>query len=245
MLKIDCITLAKNNFDVVELGHLEGKAVITLGSGSGAPTAEGRFHMSNGGMRTMCTIEAALASTEGTGSAMKPKAIVLDKPSDLTVELTADVVREFEVQENESVINLKCEELTAPATPVDPEEDPDPATGTQVFLGDTPLTVDVEAGTVELPAPAAKDRVVTLRITNLKVGTAVAKAPNAGHKIAITPDNPEGLLHFMILCNTPDVDGRKANKTTFEVRGAKPWKVMGERQCVAFLTPHEKNAPEA
>lgn len=229
MLKIDCIKLAENNFDVVELGHLEGKAVITLGSGDGAPTAEGRFHMSNGGMRTMCTIEAAMASMSTPASESEepaPKAIVLSKPSDLTVKLTADVVRDFALPAGEGVIDLKCKDLV----------------GCTVLMGNTALTPS--SGKVTVTA-TDKDRVVTLTLKDLPVGTAVAKAPNAGHKIAITPDNPEGLLHFMILCNTPDVDGRKANKTTFEVRGAKPWKVMGERQCVAFLTPHEKNAPEA
>lgn len=226
MLKIDCITLAENNFDVVELGHLEGKAVISFGSGENVhEPAVGRFHMSNGGMRTMCTIEAATVSLGKGLGGMVPEAIVLKKPSDLTVALTADVVRDFALPAGESVIDLKCKDLT----------------GVTVLRGDTAMTV--ASGKVTLD-PVEKDRVITLTLKNLPVGTAAATAPNANHKIAITPDNPEGLLHFMILCNTPDVDGRKANKTTFEVRGAKPWKVMGERQCVAFLAPPDPNDPE-
>lgn len=212
MLKIDCLDLADNDFNVVELGHLEGDAVVKV---SGTPVAAGKFRMANGGMCTMCAIDAAGRSLDNSD---EPKAIELNKPEDLTVALSGTLKRSFPVPAGVTSVDTRCKAATAVR-----------------FAGQSLGAPDAN-GKVTLPAAVDKDREVELEI-DVAVATGAAHDSNANHKLEIVPDNKEGLLHFAILCNVGKATDHKPNKTHFEVRGARPWKVMGKDQPVEFKHP--------
>lgn len=213
MLKIDKISLADNEFSPLELAHLDGTAVI---KNKTTEIAKGKFHMSDGGRWVMCAINAAGQSLDASTPPVA-EVITIDKPSDITVELTGKLKREFLVPAGETSVDTHCKSTTS-----------DNVAGATGF---------VQATGIATVASVAHDRVVTLEL-DVNVGTGTASDGNVAHKIQIMPDNPEGLLHFAILCNVAtDVDGRKPNKPTFEIRGAKPWKTLGENQPVDFVHP--------
>lgn len=216
MLKIDKISLADNEFSPLELAHLDGKAII---KNDGGVIAVGKFHMSDGGRWVMCAINAAGQSLKGGAGDDKndAAAISINKPSDITVELTGKLKREFLVPAGETSVDTHCKSTTS-----------DNVAGATGF--------DQATG-IATVASVAHDRVVTLEL-EVNVGTGTASDDNVAHQIQIMPDNPEGLLHFAILCNVAtDIDGRKPNKPTLEIRGAKPWKTLGGSQPVDFVNP--------
>lgn len=227
MLKFNKISLAKNAFTPVELAHLAGKATITI-AGDTDTVINGRFHMSNGGRCTMCAIDAAMQSLVGGEGDDKNNVapIAVNKPSNVTVELNATMKRSFLVPAEATKVNTDCEELQA----VDGAN--------CVLLNGSPLSVSKVNGKFEatLPSAAATNRTVELEL-KVKVGAAAAEDNNVAHKLQIMPDNPEGLLHFSIVAPVADVEDRNLNKATFEVRGAKPWKVLGEKPIVSFVVP--------
>ena len=159
-------------------------------------------------MCTMCEIKAAGKWDKG---------YKLAHPSNLTVELTSVFTRSFTVKEvtsGEASIDTGFKDLEK-ATKV----------GSTTELTQTD-------GVVTVPSVAVGDE-VELELT-VKVATGTATDLNANHELSIEPDNCCGLVAFDILCNAYKYAGRKPNKATLEIRGAKPWKTLGEKQPVEF-----------
>ena len=209
MLKIDRISLAENDFDLVELCHLTGKAVVKIDNGE---VAAGKFRMSNGGMCTMCAIDAG-----GKWDGAK----TLKHPSKLTVELSGVIKRDFVVGADQTSVDTRCKEITGARI-----------AGNSEWV--TELSTDAETGHKLFTVTASdKERVVTLEL-DVAVGKGTAADGNVNHQLKITPDNEEGLMHFAMLCNVGTAVDHKANRAHFEVRGSKPWKTIGKGNPVGF-----------
>lgn len=220
MLKIDQIELAKLGFNPHELKHLAGDAVVNA---KGSKIAEGAFRMVNCGAAIMCTVDAA-GKLEADG-------VTLDKPEDLTVVLSGSFVRKV-------MVPAGAKKLDTGVAAKD---------GVTVKLNGAELELEDEANeethtfwTKDDSFDAVcKDRVVDIVVTADSLGSAAAHDGNINHKMVIKADNDEGLVHFAILANAGVMAGKKPNKASFEVRGAKPWKVLGEKACVALKSPAE------
>ena len=221
MLKIDKISLVDCGFTPAELVHLQGKAVVK----AGGVKFEGNFRMVNCGAATMCTIDAA---------GKLEAAVFLNKPEDLTVELSGSFVRKVAVPAGATKLDtgLKVKDATVKFNGAALSLDSDPDEVTKTYW----------AGTLEA---VCKDRVVDIVIEfddKHAFGSAAAHDSNINHKIELKADNEEGNVHFAILANVSVLPGKEPNKTSLEVRGAKPWKVLGEKACVHVdpaLTPSE------
>lgn len=219
MLKFNKISLAEKSLTPVELAHLAGKATIKNGI---TTLAVGRFHMSNGGRCTMCAIDAAMQSLVGGegDDANDVAPIVINEPSDITVKLEATLKRTITVPAGETTVDTGC--TNASAARFIGKDTFDLSTGKATFTSASAVNRDVE---FELDIVVADDN------------DNKAEDKNVAHQLQIMPDNPEGLLHFSIVAPVADVEDRNLNKATFEVRGAKPWKVIGEKPIVSFVVP--------
>jgi len=216
MLKINKISLAEESLTPVELAHLAGKATLKNGN---TELAVGRFRMSNGGRCTMCAIDAAMQSLVAEGdNAGDVAPIVINEPGDITVKLEATLKRTILVPAGETSVDTGCKTASAARF-----------TGKSGFDGST--------GIATFTSAAAVNRNVEFELDIVVAEGVAAEDKNTAHKLQIMPDNPEGLLHFSIVAPVADVEDRNLNKATFEVRGAKPWKVLGEKPIVSFVAP--------
>ena len=248
MLKIDCLSLAKNDFNAEELNHLRGDATVKFGD---KVVASGKFRMSNCGIAHQCAIDAAgVFSQDGE---------VLSRPDRMTVDLVGSFERKCFVAAGSTTVNLRCKDLLGVTVGAGDGAGTGDDTGagagdgaaaddspkSRVFILGKEYTTfskdENEFYTVELDqACPFKDRVLTVRLVDVPVATGAASDGNVNHKLVVKPDNEEGIIHFAMLCNVGRVPGRKPNKTHLEVRGSRPWKTLGRGGLVRFAFPAEK-----
>ena len=207
MLKFKSLAFNPNAHLTAAEKLLPGLATVTVGSAA----LKGTCQFSMNGLNIMAVMQVAgdVASAQ-----------TIDSASDVTVEVTKKLHRTYKVNTSDTSVDtgfgalavsaaLVKEDGTLQALSPAVDEDSDPIPGAftlpaSVSAGDITLevVVKVASGTAEVPASVASN--------NLQLDA--------------------GDVHITAIAMVEQAEGAKPSPTSFEVRSAKPWMVLGEER---------------
>ena len=191
MVKVETLNL-KDVGLTTEEKMAPGRATVSIGSDT---TLKGMCHFKRDGMNLVAAIQAGgVSSGEATLA-----------PSDITVEVEKDIVREFEVTAAQTSVNTGLGADLKAAT-----------------LDGTPCTVS--SGVITISAQGEKKTLTFVLTVAVAEGTASDPNVNAAHSLALDA----GPVKMSMICLAEKAPGAKPSKTRCSIRGRKPWITIGE-----------------